>query len=123
MTFDAPVLPVHELSNAELEEAVRSGHFYRARAVFELGDRARSDTDAADRLGALTQLSLLQNDRLFHLVSLAWAAIISLLSAEAPHPRSVAYAAFAGLEDDDQRRLLRYLKVDRIEDAHPGRLR
>jgi len=114
-----PEPPVRDMSVAELTTMVEAADVYRAKAVFELAARARTDNAAATSLGGLSHLPLLRNDRLFHLVSLAWAAIIGLLAAETPYARQTAYAAFADLDVDDQAALLSYLKAERIEDAHP----
>ena len=108
---------VGEMSNAELAGLIEEGHPYRGKAVFELVDRATQDIDAATRLGALSRLPLLRNDRLFHHVSLAWSAIVGLLAAETPDARRIAYEAF---DPDDLRELLDYLKSPRIQDAHPA---
>jgi len=110
---------VGEMSNAELAGLIEEGHPFRGKAVFELADRARQDIDAATRLGALSRLPLLRNDRLFHHVSLAWSAIVGLLAAETPDARRIAYEAFDALDPADQRDLLDYLKSPRIQDAHP----
>ncbi|MEU5566148.1 hypothetical protein [Micromonospora musae] len=107
------------MRNEELADLVRQGGPYRGKAVFELVDRARDDNEAATRLGELSRLPALREDRLFHVVSLAWAAIIGLLSAETPHARGIAYAAFAALDAGDQADFLAYVKVERIEDSHP----
>ncbi|MGK5444190.1 hypothetical protein ACSNN7_20560 [Micromonospora sp. URMC 105] len=107
------------MSNEELTELVRRGGPYRGKAVFELVDRAASDDDAVTRLGDLSRLPALRDDRVFHLVSLSWAAIIGLLAAETAHSRSVAYAAFRALPAVDQTEFLMYVKAERIEDAHP----
>jgi hypothetical protein len=118
----APRIPapaVRQMRNEELAELAQRGSPYRGKAVFELIDRARTDDDAATRLGMLSRLTSLREDRVFHMVSLAWAAIIGLLAAETPHARQVAYTAFAAQEATDQTSLLSYLKCDRIEDAHP----
>jgi hypothetical protein len=114
-----PEPPVRDMPVAELAALVEAGDVYRAKAVFELAARAGTDTAAATALGSLTHLPLLRNDRLFHLVSLAWAAIIGLLAAETPYSRQTAYTAFADLDPSDQTALLSYLKAERIEDAHP----
>ncbi|MFC7532217.1 hypothetical protein [Actinoplanes sp. GCM10030250] len=113
-----PVPPVREMSNADLAALVRAGGPFRGKAVFELGDRAAADNDAATTLGDLTTLPVLREDR-FHAVSLAWAAIVSLLAAETPHARQVAYRSFAALTDTEQKNLLDHLHCSRIEDAHP----
>jgi hypothetical protein len=114
-----PEPPVRDMSVTELTALVEGGDVYRAKAVFELAARAPTDDAAATALGGLTHLPLLRNDRHFHLVSLAWAAIIGLLAAETAHSRRIAYAAFADLDPSDQSALLSYLKAERIEDAHP----
>ncbi|MFI7609381.1 hypothetical protein ACIBTV_30310 [Micromonospora sp. NPDC049366] len=107
------------MANEELADLARRGGPYRGKAVFELVDRAGTDDDAAAVLGDLSRLPVLREDRAFHLVSLAWAAIVGLLAAETPHSRRVAYGAFADLPAADQANLLSYLKAERIEDAHP----
>jgi hypothetical protein len=107
------------MSVAELTDLAQSRHPNRGKAVFELARRAGTDNAAATALGALSRLPMLRDDRLFHLVSQAWAAIIGLLAAETDHARRTAYAAFADLEPGDRGDLLTYLKVERIEDAHP----
>ncbi|GIJ25137.1 hypothetical protein Vqi01_02990 [Micromonospora qiuiae] len=111
--------PVRQMRNEELAELASGGGPYRGKAVFELVDRARADDDAASMLGELSRLTALRGDRVFHSVSLAWAAIIGLLAAETPHARAVAYSAFAGLPAPEQADFLAYVKADRIEDAHP----
>lgn len=114
-----PAPPVRTMRNEELADLARQGGPYRGKAVFELIDRARNDNEAATRLGELSRLPALRADRVFHMVSLAWAAIIGLLSAETPHARGIAYAAFAALDAGDQADFLAYVKAERIEDAHP----
>ena len=79
----------------------------------------KADLDAGGHLGAISRLPSARTDRVFHGPSLAWAAIIGLLSAETGQSRAEAYAAFHDLAEDDQRRLLEYLHCRRIEDAHP----
>jgi hypothetical protein len=113
-----PEPPVREMAVGELAALVEGRNVYRAKALFELAARAAQD-DAADALGHLSRLPVTRDDRLFHLVSLAWAAIIGLLAAGTPHARQVAYAAFADLDPRDRADLLDYLQVQRIEDAHP----
>ena len=117
-----PEPPVKELSAGQLLRLVENRDVYRAKAVFELAARAKTDDAAADALGRISRLPVARNDRLFHLVSLAWAAIIALLAAETPHSRNIAYEATAELGERDQADLLTYLKVARIEDAHPDPL-
>jgi hypothetical protein len=92
---------------------------YRARAVFELALRARREDAAVTALGELSQLPPLQESRLFHLVTLSWAAITALLAAETARSRWIAYARFADLDADDQHALLLYLNAPTIEEAHP----
>jgi hypothetical protein len=113
---------LRDMTVGELSEVVERGDLYRARAVFELAERAATDEAAVIALGALSRLAVTRDDRLFHLVSLAWAAIIGLLAAETPVARQTAYAAFADLETTDRQELLTYLRAERIEDAHPDRL-
>lgn len=108
------------MSVDELVEFAQSRNRYAGRAVFELGLRAPGDDAAAAGLGALSRVQKLRDDRVFHLVSQAWAAIIGLLAAETPFARQAAYLAFADLEQADRGHLLAYLKVERIEDAHPN---
>ena len=114
-----PEPPVRGMTVGELTALVEARDVYRAKAVLELAARAAADDAAASALGGLTRLPLMRDDRLFHLVSLAWAAVIGLLAAETAHARRTAYAAFGDLEPGDQADLLSYLRVDRIEDAHP----
>lgn len=114
-----PEPPVHSMSVGELTALVEARDVYRAKAVLELAARSAADDAAASALGGLTRLPLMRDDRLFHLVSLAWAGIIGLLAAETDHSRRTAYAAFGDLEPDDRSDLLSYLRADRIEDAHP----
>jgi hypothetical protein len=114
-----PEPPVRDMSAGELRALVESRNVYRAKAVFELTARAGTDDAAAAALGDLSRLPVLRDDRLHGYVSLAWAAIIGLLAAETPGARRIAYAAFADLPSADQELFLTYLKVERIEDAHP----
>ncbi|MEV4822053.1 hypothetical protein [Micromonospora sp. NPDC049274] len=107
------------MTNAGLADLAASGGPYRGKAVFELVDRARSDDDAATRLDQLSRLPALREDRAFHLVSLAWAAIIGLLAAETPHARARAYAAFEALDRAEQVDFLACVRAERVEDAHP----
>ncbi|GAB3936589.1 hypothetical protein GCM10027614_13340 [Micromonospora vulcania] len=102
-----------------MADLAASGGPYRGKAVFELVDRARSDDDAATRLDQLSRLPALREDSAFHLVSLAWAAIIGLLAAETAHARASAYSAFAALGRTEQAGFLAYVKAGRIEDARP----
>jgi hypothetical protein len=60
-----------------------------------------------------------REDRLFHAISLAWAAIIGLLATQQPSARTLAYEAFADLDRAEQEQLLTYLGERRIEEAHP----
>jgi hypothetical protein len=113
-----PEPPTGGMSNAELADLVRAGGPWRGRAVYELGDRAVADDGAATILGELTRATSVREDR-FHLVTLAWAAIVALLAAATPHAREVAYRAFADLPETEQQDLLHHLRVDRIEDARP----
>ncbi|MGC4878377.1 hypothetical protein ACLQ26_19230 [Micromonospora sp. DT43] len=107
------------MTNEELAKLAASGGPYRGKAVFELVDRAHSDDDAAIRLDRLSRLPALREDRAFHLVSLAWAAIIGLLATETSHARARAYAAFEALARTEQTDFLAYVRAERIEDAHP----
>ena len=52
-------------------------------------------------------------------VTLAWAAIVGLLSAETPQARQLASQAFADLPHEDRTAFLTYVEADRIEHAHP----
>ena len=92
---------------------------YRARAVIELALRARREDAAVTALGELSLLPPLQESRLFHLVTLSWAAITALLAAETARSRWLAYARFADLDLEDQQALLLYLNAPTIEEAHP----
>ncbi|MBO3739657.1 hypothetical protein J5X75_19270 [Actinoplanes sp. NEAU-H7] len=107
------------MGNAELARMIESEHPYRGRALFELCDRVALDDDAATKVAMLSRLTSLRRARLFDRVSLAWSAIIALLAAETTHAREEAYAAFLALEPEEQRDLLDYLEVGRIEEAHP----
>jgi hypothetical protein len=107
------------MSNAELARMVESEHPYRGRALFELADRIPFDDDAATKVAMLSRLTSLRNARLFDPVSLAWSAIISLLAGGTDYARESAYEAFGALEPEEQRRMLDYLEVSAIEEAHP----
>ncbi|MET8040911.1 hypothetical protein ABZU25_08600 [Micromonospora sp. NPDC005215] len=107
------------MTNEKLTDLAAGRAPYRGKALFELIGRAPSDDDAATRLDQLSRLPALREDRAFHLVSLAWAAITGLLAAETAHARGRAYAAFGALDRTDQANFLAYLGVERIEDAHP----
>jgi hypothetical protein len=109
------------MTNEELVALVRVGGPYQGKAVLELIDRAQSDDAAVEALATVAQLSNVQTDRIFHLVSLAWAAITGLLATERPGAREHAYRAFAALSERDRRDLLVYLRVVRVEDAHPAK--
>ncbi|MDI6104821.1 hypothetical protein QLQ12_40155 [Actinoplanes sp. NEAU-A12] len=104
------------MSNVELARLARDSNRFRGRAVYELADRAAAGEDAATILGQLTTLSALREDR-FHLVSMAWAAIVALLQTQTAHARRVAYGSFAALPEQEQENFLEYLGCDRIEDA------
>src|SRR5690349_17489564 len=82
---------------------------YRARAVFELALRARREDAAVTALSELSLLPPLGESRLFHLVTLSWAAITALLAAETARSRWIAYARSADLDVEDKRALLLYL--------------
>ncbi|WP_433292593.1 hypothetical protein ACQP2F_28410 [Actinoplanes sp. CA-030573] len=107
---------------AELRTMIEGRDVFRAKAVFELAARASGDESAVAALAHVSRIDFVRDDRLFHLVSLAWAAIIGLLAAETPSARRAAYEAFADLSATDQGDLLRYLKADSIESAHPASL-
>jgi hypothetical protein len=85
-----PQPAVGEMSVPELTDLAQSRHPNRGKAVFELARRAGADDAAVTALGALSRLSMLREDRLFHLVSQAWMAIIGLLAAETDHARRTA---------------------------------
>ncbi|GAA0449355.1 hypothetical protein Aca07nite_42730 [Actinoplanes capillaceus] len=114
-----PAPAVDRMSNAELARMIESEHPYRGRALFELCDRVALDDDAATKVAMLSRLTSLRRARLFDRVSLAWSAIIALLAAETTHAREEAYAAFFALDPEEQRDLLDYLEVGKIEEAHP----
>jgi hypothetical protein len=118
-----PAMPpepaVRDMSVNELQRLVETGDVFRAKAVFELAARVGIDEAAAVVLGQLSRLPVVRNDRLDGYVSLAWAAIIGLLAGETPRSRQIAYDAFAALDLTDQELFLTYLKVERIENAHP----
>lgn len=115
-----PAPPTAEMSVAELDALIRAGGPYRGKAAFALIDRVPGDAAAVEALGELAKLGPVQADRM-HMISLAWAMIIGLLAGETRRAREVAYAAFGDLDASEQERLLRYLKVNAIEDAHPDR--
>ncbi|MFI7543598.1 hypothetical protein [Actinoplanes sp. NPDC049599] len=110
---------VHHMTVAQLKALAWGCTPYRARAVFELALRARSEDAAVTALGDLSRLPPLQENRLFHLVTLSWAAITALLAAETTRSRRLAYARFADLDADDRQALLLYLNAPTIEEAHP----
>ena len=110
---------VHHMSVAQLKALAWGCTPYRARAVFELALRARHQDAAVTALGDLSRLPPLQENRLFHLVTLSWAAITALLAAETARSRRLAYARFADLDPDDRQALLLYLDAPTIEEAHP----
>ncbi|GGN67288.1 hypothetical protein GCM10010112_30570 [Actinoplanes lobatus] len=114
-----PAPAVDRMGNAELARMIESEHPYRGRALFELCDRVALDADAATKVAMLSRLTSLRQARLFDRVSLAWSAIIALLAAETTHAREEAYEAFFALEPEEQRDLLDYLEVGKIEEAHP----
>lgn len=97
--------PLAELTSGELEDLVRRNDPYRGKAVYESIDRLtlKADGDAIGHLAAISRLPSVRSDRLFHGPSLAWAAIIGLLSAETEQSRAEAYAAFHDVAEDDQR--------------------
>ncbi|GIE29029.1 hypothetical protein Ait01nite_020740 [Actinoplanes italicus] len=107
------------MDNAELARLIESEHPYRGKALFELCDRIALDDDAATKVAMLSRLTSLRRARLFDRVSLAWSAIIALLAAETTHAREEAYAAFGALTPEEQRDMLDYLEVTKIEEAHP----
>ena len=110
---------VHHMSVAQLKALAWGCTPYRARAVLELAQRARREEAAVTALGELSRLPPLQENRLFHLVTLSWAAITALLAAETEPSRRLAYARFADLDPDDRQALLLYLNAPTIEEAHP----
>jgi len=114
-----PAPPVDQMTNAELVRMVEAEHPYRGKALFELSDRVARDDDAATKVAMLSRLSSLRAARLFDRVSLAWSGIIALLAAETTHARSVAYEAFYALDQPEQKDMLDYLEVTKIEEAHP----
>ena len=107
------------MDNAELARMVESEHPYRGKALFELSDRIPRDDDAATKVAMLSRLTSLRTARVFDPVSLAWSAIIALLAGETEHARESAYEAFGAMESDEQRKMLDYLEVSSIEEAHP----
>jgi hypothetical protein len=110
---------VHHMTVAQLKALAWGCTPYRARAVAELARRAREQDAAVTALGELSRLPPLHENRLFHLVTLSWAAITALLAAETARSRHLAYDRFADLEPDDREALLLYLDVPAIEEAHP----
>lgn len=116
-----PAPPIAQMSVSELDALVRAGGPWRGKAAFALIDRVPADAAAIEALGELAKLPSVRADRI-HMITLAWAMIIGLLAGETPRSREVAEAAFADLGASEQESLLRYLKVNAIEDAHPDRL-
>src|SRR3982751_1466939 len=114
-----PAPPVDRMSNAELARMIEAEHPYRGRALFELSDRIPHDDDAATKVAMLSRLTSLRLARVFDPVSLAWTAIIALLAGGTDHARSAAYEAFGALDQVEQDKLLKYLEVGSIEEAHP----
>ena len=114
-----PAPAVDGMTNAELARMIEAEHPYRGRALFELSDRIATDDDAATKVAMLSRLSSLRNARVFDPVSLAWSAIIALLAGGTEHARSSAYEAFGALDQVEQDKLLKYLEVASIEEAHP----
>jgi hypothetical protein len=115
----SPEPPVRAMSLAELRALALGLNPHRAKAVFELALRARTEEEAVTVLGDLSRLPSRREDRVFHLVSLSWAAITGLLAAETKRSRHLAYDAFTQLSREDQKALLSYLKAPTIEEAHP----
>jgi hypothetical protein len=107
------------MSNAELARLIESEHPYRGKALFELSDRIPNDDDAATKVAMLSRLTSLRNARVFDPVSLAWSAIIALLAGGTDHARTSAYEAFGAMDASEQERMLDYLEVGSIEEAHP----
>jgi hypothetical protein len=105
-----PEPPMHDMSVTELDALARGRGTFRARAVLELVRRARTDDAATDALGELSRLPWLREDRVFHLVSMSWAAIIGLLAAHTERCWATAHAAFADLDPGDREALLNYLE-------------
>lgn len=116
---DQPDRSLDALTDAELQDLVRSGAPDRGKAVYLLVDRAKQNRDSASRLATLSTLPAVRDDRLFHRVSLAWVAIIGLPEAGDVDNRALAYEAFYALEQEDRDDLLSYLGQARIEDVHP----
>lgn len=126
MPGEPPKLPrrgqapaVDRMTNAELARMIESEHPYRGRALFELSDRIPTDDDAATKVAMLSRLTSLRMARVFDPVSLAWTAIIALLAGGTDHARSSAYEAFGALDPDEQAKMLEYLEVSSIQEAHP----
>jgi hypothetical protein len=111
--------PVDRMTNAELARMIEAEHPYRGRALFELSDRIPTDDDAATKVAMLSRLTSLRLARVFDPVSLAWTAIIALLAGGTEHARSEAYEAFGALDPGEQAKMLEYLEVETIEEAHP----
>jgi hypothetical protein len=110
---------VDRMTNAELARMIESEHPYRGRALFELSDRIPADDDVATKVAMLSRLTSLRQARVFDPVSLAWTAIIALLAGGTEHARSSAYEAFGALDPDEQAKMLEYLEVASIQEAHP----
>ena len=117
-----PAPAVDGMTNAELTRMIESEHPYRGKALFELSDRIPHDDDAATKVAMLSRLTSLRNARVFDPVSLAWSAIFALLAGGTDYARTEAYEAFGALEAGEQAKMLEYLEVGTIEEAHPKML-
>jgi len=107
------------LRDDEIIALIAEGRRLRRAALLELIDRASNNPRLVPELARLAADPRLREDRLFHLISMAWVAIIGLLSIETPTSRALAEEAFEQLDARDQGLLLDYLHVEQLHDAHP----
>src|SRR5688572_24021944 len=102
---------VAALADEELVAVIGGRQRLRRAALLELIRRAAERPGLVAELGDLAASEPVREDRLFHLVSMAWVAIIGLLSLETPASRGFAEAAFGQLDASDQTAFLAYLGV------------
>ncbi|WP_170323795.1 hypothetical protein [Cryptosporangium phraense] len=109
------------LSNDDLADLVRTRSAERYAAVFELGNRAKTDRQAIDLLAGLFDVPAVQEDQILHRgvprrESLRWFVILELLNTDQPDASQLGCAAFGRLTSKEQAELLDRLGVHRIED-------
>lgn len=116
---DTPPPDFRSMSVRELYDLSLANYVHRGGAVFELLARAAYDDAAARTAAELGKLPILREDRM-HRASMTWAVISNLLAAETSISRSCAYDVFRTLDRNEQDEVLSWLRVERIEAAHPG---